>query len=247
MSDESPKIAVLGSTPWLRSALAATHSNVTLCVLDISSEMYRVTSRLLPADLIETESYHEVNWLDWQKWPDASFTAVVGDKSLDNIPFDAWCDFFDAIRRKVTVGGGLVLHVGLPDPTLRGLPFAQLRDRWLERLSDGSADVDEAACGLWEDLLSASARDDTRVLSLAPFARHLEEASQPSHGDPVSTKLMQIFANSLTAEWTNFSVADIAHAASPWFTVTSTVHSADYAAAANQPLICLTRLDTPEG
>jgi hypothetical protein len=58
---------------------------------------------------------------------------------------------------------------------------------------------------------------------------------------------MEIFENSLTAEWTNFDLADIENAASPWFTMTSTVHSADYAAAANQPLICLTRLDTPEG
>ena len=239
----SNRLALLGSTPALRKELPRQFVGCSVTIVDFSPEMYGASSARLPTDLVASETFVERNWLDLAAWTQLAFSAVVGDKALDNVPFDHWRTFFEAIHLQLSDGGVLVLHVGLPDPQLQGRSFTEVYSVWRRRLATGETSVDQAACGLWEDLLSASASadPDNRRLSLSTFAVDLHDAGTGPQGDAIVSRLLELFPGSLAAEWTRFGLQDVATAASPWFELGDTLTSADYVAAHLQPLIALVR------
>lgn len=226
-------VVILGSTPALRRLFGSIAPGRVVC-LDFCREMYEAASRYVPSRLVKAETYVEAQWTNIAEHVRKA-SVIVGDKSLDNVPFSYWPELFEGLATALQYGGRAVLHVAFPDPEMRNWSFSQTLEKWKTLVSTG-IEIDIAASGLWEDLLSGSARSDDRDLTLGRFRADIEAHSS----DSVVQRLTALFGSSLDDSWTRFDMADLQEVAlKTGLSVTKVEYANDYVSAPFQPICCL--------
>ena len=231
------RVLVMGCTPSIRKLLEQHFPSVLVYCADFSTEMYSATSESM-GKLNPNETLIATNWLDLGAAMSEPVDVVIGDKAIDNVPFDRWSELFTQLAGVLAPQGLLVAHVGLPDPGLKGTSFAVLVHKWEQLVALGAVPVDDAVTGLWEDLLSASATDSHRDLSLRPFVDDIRQlASARATSSPLEAGFLDMFQDVIVGTWTRFDQQDVETAASVWFDLARTDHSADYLAAPQQPIL----------
>ena len=236
---DKPTIGILGCTPSLRARLRREWPQSRIALVDFCNEMYLATSATLDESVTSQEDYFAVDWLNMESRIARQVDAFIGDKSLDNVDIDDWDNFFRSVAQCLRPGGLLVLHVGFPDPSLAGKSFESLIEPWIGKMAHDEVDLEHAAAGLWEDLLSGSAENSTTHLSLESYRDDLEKHRQSI--TPVgllSARVLTDFASQLDARWTRFDQTDVtASAGTSAFGLVQTRYSRDYSAAPNQPVM----------
>ena len=153
-------LVLLGATVALRRALL-THprlADARLITVDFSDEMLGITTDCLALDTdLSREWRVTADWRDLAEVVDGPVDAIMGDKSFDNLAFGDWRAVLDGCATVLQGSGLLVLHVGLVDPTYVSFDAEHCLDGWTTKVECGTRTLGEAAAGLWEDLLTASA------------------------------------------------------------------------------------------
>jgi ubiquinone/menaquinone biosynthesis C-methylase UbiE len=244
-------LVVLGATVALRRALLTDPklTKAQLIIVDFSREMLRVTTEFLSQNLDLSREQYVVS--DWRDLPDAieqPVDAVMGDKSFDNLAFSDWRAVLEGCATVLRDDGILTLHVGLVDPRYIGLDVDRCLAEWAKRVGSGARTLGEAAAGLWEDLLTASAyvgdpsAHELSVAKFAPRLRELTERYTPGTAQAqVLAEFTRTFGSSNEARWTAFTLADLYEQAEPWFAPSRVSTSRDYDAASQQPIVELVR------
>ncbi len=234
-------VGLLGCTPQVRAAILASFPAVLLYLVDFSLAMYQATTDLAGRDAPEREFLIHDEWLSSRSWPGSPFSAMVGDRALDHLALPEWPEFFRRMHGRLSDGAPLVLHVTFLDESLQGRPFKQLHDTWAQRLRRGETDLDGAACGLFEDLLSAGAEGSLYV-TLAPYWDDLLRHGSPPSSDPLSARMVELFRRSRNETWTNFKFSHISEASNSYFEIVDLRTSHDYFGSERQPTIIFRRL-----
>ena len=91
------KVLILGSTPRLRDLLSEfVNCKVFLC--DINPEMTFAMTELLEKANPENETWVKTSWLD-MPFKDQNFDLILGDITIDNVPFELHNQYIDEVRR----------------------------------------------------------------------------------------------------------------------------------------------------
>jgi predicted O-methyltransferase YrrM len=240
-------IGILGCTVGLRE-LALTDAAIgarRITCIDFTPEMIEATTTALSAfaraRAAELEVHVNLDWLKLSSRFAHQFGAIVGDKSLDNLPFETWELFFSECSGSLDATGVLILHVGLVDEAYRNFDPTECLASWVQKIEGGRVELDSAASGFWEDLLTASAfaGGDARILSVGKYASVLEQLQdQASEGCArVLQRFAELFSTSLHDAWTAFNLDDVVEQAAPWFEIGDVRWSSDYEAARLQPIV----------
>ena len=106
-------VAILGSTPALRIATSKLETISNVYCIDFSTESYEELTNKLT---IDNEIFIKSNWLEMNIFfNEKPADAILGDKSIDNLPKKDWSKFFLNCNESLTNDGSLILHVGYPD------------------------------------------------------------------------------------------------------------------------------------
>lgn len=234
-----PTIAILGCTPSLRRRLADDWPDAHVLLIDFCEKMYLATSSAMTYVHALHEQYIALDWLEMGRYLANKVDAFIGDKSLDNVPKHQWLRFFRSAATCLRRPGILILHVGFPDPHLAGKPFTAIAKPWVESLTLADNSLKNAAAGLWEDLLSGSAKWSSEYLSLEPYRNDLEAASRSTGAlGALSQRILEDFASQLDASWVNFDHDDVVSTAlHADLRHVDTKYSHDYHAAPSQPIL----------
>ena len=236
------RVAVLGSTPTLRMAIAQIKNVEEIICVDFSRKVFDAMSAHISQEL-ERERFVEANWLDISSAVGAELHAIVGDKSIDNVPLGSWPDLFQQFRMILKTYGLLILHVGFPNPALANASFADLIDHWAIRLETEGIDLSECTTGLWEDILSASYSPARDYLSIGPFRAEMLAFKGTESETILLKEFLKFFEDSWDARWTAFDFELLTKiAADAGFKVLSCSYSDDYEAANHQPIVCFQKI-----
>jgi hypothetical protein len=197
--------------------------------------MYELTSTKIVRS--PRESFLLGNWLELSALDLPPMDVVIGDKSIDNVDFASWGTLFSEIAGILAEDGRLIAHVGFPDPAYAGHSFESLFASWGDRLAEGTVDTLTAVAGLWEDLLSASASETSRRLSLEPFRSSIGELRALRSKNALAKAFLDSFGDAISGSWTSFDQDDMDAAASPYFERRGSLISSDYFAARCQPIL----------
>ncbi len=245
------RLVLLGATVALRRALL-THPDLPdarLITVDFSDEMIRITTDFLALDTdLSREWRVTADWRDLAEVVDGPVNAIMGDKSFDNLAFRDWRAVLDGCATVLQSSGLLVLHVGLVDPTYVGFDAERCLDGWATKVECGTRTLGEAAAGLWEDLLTASAYvgdPAQHELSVNKFGPELDALARRYESWTLHAALLaefeRLFGSSNSARWTAFDLDDLYEQAKPWFSPGRVTISRDYEAAPQQPVVELVR------
>jgi hypothetical protein len=235
---------ILGATWRLRQIfLDNLFEDAPIYCVDWSEKMYQINTTLL-GRTPKLETFVNASWTQYQL--EKKVPVILGDKILDNLPFNEWPTFFDRAAEHLVSGGRLVLHcapivdIDTPprDPNDYLAKWAAFRNR-------NEVTVEDAASGFWEDLLTSSASlgsPDDKILTIS---KHESELKSLCPNDPFSTEILavfyKIFGPSIADTWCAYSQRDIEIQSSERFHIVDVEHADDYKAAAQQPIISLKR------
>ena len=238
-------VVILGCTPSLRAvAQVASRRKDPVFLVDLSPEMVSESVRIMPLE--PNEVVHHAGWMQ-TGLVDSMAGTVIGDKALDNIRAEQWPNLFRELGRICSYRGLLVQHIGL-DPPRRGVPDAlEIRTYWSRRLESNEVNLDDAAAGLWEDLLTHSASFSSGAeLSIASWGDRLADAGvRADSEDSLIRRFYDQFGSSLDDSWTSIDWPLVASCSGGMFALTDVVYSSDYRASPDQPIIALLRVNDP--
>jgi SAM-dependent methyltransferase len=245
------RVVLLGATVALRRALLrdARFAETEVIVVDFSPEMLAVTTDVLADECdLSRERQLVADWRELATAVRPPVDAVIGDKSFDNLAFGDWAAVFESCATVLPDGGVLVLHVGLVDPNYAAFKPHECLEQWARSVDSGGCSLPEAASGLWEDLLTASAYvgdPGDHELSVSKFGPELVRIAARSAKDTTETRLLEEFerrfGSSNNARWTAFVLRDLYAKSEPWFAAGRIATSDDYVAANLQPIVELVR------
>lgn len=235
---DSPKIMILGSTPRLRTLVARLEVPVT-CV-DISKRMLTKTSRLVT----HKNTRERLVCQDWLHLdlPGPKFCAIVGDKILDNVPYERWLLLKERLIAHLRNGACFITRVAPQDRSLCESSFDGLLKKWAGQYDDGVLSLQKAASGLWEQTLGASAQTIPGKQSISIFneeikyLEQIKERLRPSEAALIS-EFTKLFGKSLRYEWTAYTLGNVIDALAEELTLVNMDRARDYAAARRQPIL----------
>jgi|GEM_PF-5945701 len=241
----STRVMLLGCTLALRTMLSdlCYHHHMEVVCVDISSMMYTRTSEAM-AEPNPHETFECLDWLEMNLGK-ASFTAILGDKVVDNVMPEDWDTFFKRLQRHSEPDGLLILRVAPQNMTLKGATFRGLLTRWADRYRRGMDSLPAVVSGLWEELLGASAFKGSMRHTTQQIGRFADEVNDlmTRYGciDEVEKRVfadfLELFWASKDESWSSYDYEEILDRLGAFFTHETTVHSTDYGAASHQPII----------
>lgn len=243
---EEFRVVILGSTKELRKIFVTNQdmsSAIVYCV-DWSKRMYISNTEI---GQITNPNEHFL-CEDWQKFDLAGDYAdvIIGDKSIDNVPYPLWERLFEHLNSILRPGGSIVLHLGLTTDQFAGISFEGSLYKWAFEVDSGKVDLETAASGVWEDCLTGSAYivgSDPHICSLSKYASQMNElkAKLPTITNKTVISLFQkleyFFGSSFTDEWTAYTLVEVQEALSPLFKLKEIYYSQDYEASPSSPII----------
>jgi hypothetical protein len=181
---------------------------------------------------------HDWLTLDLQR----SFAAVVGDKVFDNVAYEDWRAFKDVILTHLHPKGALIIRVAPQDGTLIGRSFEDLFRNWVSRYSRGEVSLKDAASGLWEQALGATARTVPGRQCLSLFRHDVELMERhlprlPTRHARLLRAFSPLFWRSVTFEWTSYTLGNVIDVLAGDLSLTRIARSTDYAAGSRQPIL----------
>lgn len=237
------RVIVLGATWRLREIFqSAEFSDVAVYCIDWSPILYDANTQILkkPSSL---ETFLQTSWTRYDLGMQVG--AIIGDKILDNLPFAEWPAFFERAATHLPLKGRLILHCApVPDggSILSARGYLQ---KWAGIVRGSGISVDDAASGLWEDLLTSSAKVgniEDRVLCIG---KHRAEVDALVGTDAVEqeilTSFFKIFGPSVDDVWCAYSLQDLAQHCLGKFSLLVAGKATDYKAAADQPIVSFLR------
>lgn len=243
-------ILILGSTPSLRSLLAGRCGNSKVVCVDFSQRMYEATSAIL-GTMNPNESFVCSDWTQMELGSE-SFSAVIGDKAIDNVHPSRWRAFFSAVHRVLKKRGIFVVHMAFSDLSFRGITVEQSLRKWASLVRETGLEQRDAIAGLWEDLLTASAfygGEYFNTVRVDRFEKEIMFVRDQLRGisDSVENHILEgfihTFGTSVSSEWSSYTLEDIVTITSDLFSVDEIEFSTDYMAARFQPIVRLTKRD----
>lgn len=237
-------LLILGSTPSLRNLVASAFPAFSVTCVDFSVKMYdRMSSAIAVAN--SRERFHQGDWCTFAL-ARGECDAILGDKCIDNVMPDKWDDLFANIHRQLRPGGAFIVHLALVDDRFRDTNLDQALSKWSRRLEQGHDSLRNAAAGLWEDLLTASAYKEGyhNTVTTSRFADEMERLA--AHEDDLDSdarrlldEFVRVFWSSRDDVWSSYDYADIIARMSPYFFHEQTLYSSDYDVASVQPLVLM--------
>jgi hypothetical protein len=229
---------VLGSTPRLRTLVARFEVPVT-CV-DISKRMLAKTSRIVSPRNTRERSVCQ-DWLHLDV-PGPKFSAIVGDKILDNVPYERWSALKERLIAHLRNGAYVITRVAPQDRSLCGSSFGSLLKQWAGQYDDGGVSLQKAASGLWEQALGASAQSIPGKQSISIFNEEIRSINRTKNSLKRSeaaliSEFTKLFGNSLRYEWTAYTLGNVIDALGEELTLVKMDRAGDYAAARRQPIL----------
>jgi hypothetical protein len=239
-------VVILGSTKELRKIFLNNPelADTRVYCIDWSERMYSRNTEI--GQINNPNEYFLCE--DWQKFDLGGEYAdvILGDKSIDNVPYPLWKGLFGHLQTILRPGGGLILHLGLNTEQFEGISFESALKKWGTKLETGKISIETAASGLWEDCLSGSAfiaGTDPHVCSVSKYDYEINEfkAKLSSITDTTMVSLFQefihLFGPSNNDEWTAYIMDDVRESSATFFDVKDVYFSKDYEAAPSSPII----------
>jgi hypothetical protein len=181
---------------------------------------------------------------DWLQLdlPGAKFSAIVGDMILDNVPYDRWFDLKERLLAHLRNGAFFITRVAPRDRSLCGSSFRSLLKQWAGHYDDGVISLQKAACSLWEQALTASAKSIPGKQSMSIFAEELKSINRTKGRLRQSEAALlgeftKAFGKSLQYEWTAYTLGNVIDAFAEELTLVNVSRADDYAAAHHQPIL----------
>lgn len=237
-------VLLFGCTPALRRMLARDFQSCEVVCVDYSHKMYQRTSELITSKN-PREKFVPGNWLNLDLEP-AHFTVALGDKIIDNVSPADWEQLFKIIHYHLEDAGCFVVHMAIASTTFKNVTVETALDSWSQKYAAGSVDLNTAAAGFWEDLLTASAFAGGgyyNTVRIDRFDVDLNQAYAASHymasDDPrrlILESFKNIFASSWQREWSSYQLEDIQKIMGDLFVLDKIVYSNDYEVAMWQPI-----------
>lgn len=122
LGKKKTRTLVLGATPELRD-LVIRHNSETVAV-DISPKLLFALTNVMQCRDNPNNKYMVGDWLEMHKFlPKKSFDAVLGDGSLNNIPFNTYDKMFRILSYLLKDTGYIIIrHYVCPDPLTKKTP-----------------------------------------------------------------------------------------------------------------------------
>jgi len=229
---------LLGCTPSLRILMAQLGIAVT-CV-DINQSMITNTTSSL-GDAVTKESFVCQDWLKMDL-EGKQFPIIIGDKVFDNVPYENWAIFKDKILLHLSSTGSFIVRVAPQDTLLLGRTFSELLTKWTLLYSKQQLTLREAASGLWEQALGASAKIVPGRQTIDVFTAEIELltknfAQTSEHRKIVLDEFRQLFEHSIKHEWTSYTLGNVIDALNEELRLTAIGRAKDYEVAIRQPIL----------
>jgi len=239
------RVLILGCTPELRNLLGTEQftQHDVYCV-DANIDMYREMSALSKSKN-PRERFVQGDWTTF--FLGERVDIILGDKVIDNIPFDLWPVFFNNMHRHLNPGGVLALHVATVGEEYAKVAFHDLLKKWAEKYESRSETLKCACSGLWDELITASwkrRQGSDRALSLLAFSDQVAGVMRnrivvSKHEREVFDGFLPIYEATKGCVWTAYSPADIGAACYGLFETIEQFVSHDYDASKKQPIVVL--------
>jgi len=172
--------------------------------------------------------------------PGPKFSAIVGDKILDNVPYERWSALKERLIAHLRTGAYFITRVAPQDRSLCESSFHGLLKKWAGLYDDGVLSLQKAASGLWEQALGASAQSIPGKQSISIFneeIKYLNRTSlKPSEAALIS-EFTKLFGKSFRYEWTAYTLGNVIDALAEELTLVNMDRAGDYAAARRQPIL----------
>ena len=244
------RVVILGSTKELRKIFLSNEKllDTKVYCVDWSERMYSSNAEIGHISNPNERFICE----DWQIFDlDGEYAdVIVGDKSIDNVPYSLWGGLFNHLNSILRPGGALVLHLGLTTDQFSGISFESSLNKWAAEVDSGKVDLETAASGVWEDCLTGSAfinGTDPHICSLSKYANEMNKfkAKLPMISNitiiSLFNELNHLFGPSLSDEWTAYTMDEVREMTLPFFKEVDVYYSEDYEAAPSSPIIELTK------
>lgn len=238
-------IMLLGCTPKLRDMLAKSpiYSHFDVLCVDFSLAMFERASQITQLRN-PRERFVLADWLSMDLGRSTAL-AVLGDKVIDNVMPDHWPAFIERVHYHLLPGGCFVVHLALADEKFKGITFHDSLMKWGSLLAQHHIPLQEAAAGLWEDILTASAfagGSYYNTVSIGRFANDVQSViesleSLPAMSRVVFEEFLRVFWPSHADEWSSYQYQEIIDLMGSHFTHGLTLFSSDYDVASVQPIV----------
>jgi hypothetical protein len=202
--------------------------------------MITSTTSLL-GDNVTKESFANQDWLQMDL-KGCKYPIIIGDKVFDNVPYESWDIFKDRLLAHLLPGGSLIIRVAPQDQFLLGCTFSDLLAKWGALYEQQHVSIREAASGLWEQALGASAKIVPGRQSIAVFITEIDSLTERLDQLPESTRAVlcefrKLFAHSIKHEWTSYTLGNVIDSLGEEFMLVSIGRAKDYKVAARQPIL----------
>lgn len=237
-STDGQNIMLLGCTPHIR-VLLNRMKLFTTCV-DISEKMLSNTTATLPRTITREKQVCQ-DWLEMD-FEGSQFSAIVGDKILDNVPYTEWPKLKERILRHLVPKGFFITRVAPQDISLIGQSFKELLGKWALLYESQHVPIREITSGLWEQALGASTLSVPGRQSISVFAEEIKaleirkdelKASEAA----ILMELRGLFAKSFQYEWTAYTLGGIVDAFAEELVLIALERASDYPVAKRQPIL----------
>lgn len=228
---------LLGCTPSLRLLMA--NMDIFVTCVDVNPNMIASTTSLI-GEKANGESYICQDWLEMEL--EHKYSVIIGDKVLDNIPHEKWGIFKEKLLTHLVTGGSLIIRIAPQDPLLLGKSFTDLLMYWTKQYELGQVSLKNAASGLWEQALGASAKTVPGKQSISLFINEINELQKNINqlsmaSQDILCQFEKMFSQSLEHEWTSYSFDDIIDLLNDEFVLVSKKNANDYKVAKRQPIL----------
>lgn len=242
VEDKPISALLLGCTPSLRLLLA--DMNISVTCVDVNPNMIASTTLFL-GDLVKDEACICQDWLKMKL--KNKYSIIIGDKVLDNIPYEKWGIFKENLLAHLVTNGSLITRIAPQDPLLIGNNFTNLLMEWTKRYKLGQVSLRNAASGLWEQALGASAKTVPGKQSIVLFMNEIQELKKNINklsmdSQNILCEFENLFSQSIEHEWTSYSFDNIIDSFSDEFVLTSKKHANDYKVAKRQPILLFRKI-----
>lgn len=243
--DSSESVILLGCTPSLRDMLARIirNGNSEVVCVDFSTKMYEQTTRATKFRN-PNERFVLADWCDFDIGK-SLYSAILGDKVIDNIMPPQWPDLFERVHYHLRPGGSFIVHLALADERFRTVTFTKALEKWAALRLQAKLPIEHVVAGLWEDVLTASAFKDGNYYNTVKTGRFADEVEAISrkheslelNQKEIFNEFLRVFWPSRDDEWSSYQYEEILEAMSQYFVHDKTVYSTDYDVAVVQPII----------